>query len=124
MSNITIDELKDTIQKITKEYGEHAKRVLEESADIAADEAVKTLKSTSPKRSGKYAKSWAKKAELTVSGGPKRIVHVKKPHFRLTHLLEYGHATRSGGRTRAFPHIKPAEQEAIKRYEEELRKKL
>ena len=47
------------------------------------------------------------------------------PTYRLTHLLEYGHATRNGGRTRAFPHIKNVESwcktEFVKGVEEILK---
>ena len=32
-------------------------------------------------------------------------------YYNLTHLLEKGHPLRSGGRARAFPHIKPVEEE-------------
>lgn len=45
--------------------------------------------------------------------------------YRLTHLLEKGHATRNGGRTRAFPHIKYgdeyAKSELPKRIKEAIR---
>ncbi len=36
------------------------------------------------------------------------------------HLLEFGHALRKGGRTRAFPHIAPAEEKAAQILEKEV----
>ena len=47
---------------------------------------------------------------------------LKKPNYRLGHLLEYVHATRSGGRTRVIVHVKPAEKFASRLYLENLKK--
>lgn len=50
-----------------------------------------------------------------------QIWYVKKPFYRLAHLLEYGHALRNGERTRAFPHIKKNEERAAERLEKEIK---
>ena len=79
------------------------------SKTVAAD-AVKRLKSTSPKDTGDYAKGWRKKIN-TFNGYT--IYNVKKPG--LTHLLENGHIKRGGGRVAGITHIKPVEEEFSKK---------
>ena len=72
-------------------------------------EALTKVKAESPKRTGKYRKGWRidfRNRDGVISC----IVHQKEPTYRLTHLLEHGHRTKTGGRTKAQPHIQKVEK--------------
>ena len=102
------DTLKEYEKSVTQIYGECGKEI--------ADDVVKKLKMV---RFGKYdqhqySKSWAVKEEKGAMNTPYFIIYNKK-HYRLTHLLEYGHVIRDGtgrkvGEAGAIPHIKPMEE--------------
>lgn len=89
-------------------------------AEKVANDGVEMLKANSPKSpgGGKYAKSWTHKKV-----GKKFVIHNKK-HYRLTHLLEKGHAKVNGGRVNPRVHIAPAEDRVIEEFEDELRREL
>lgn len=94
-------------------------------ADNAAKRSAKRLKkkleNTSPKKGGGYSHSWRIKEVKSKTNGPSTYVVHNKEHYRLTHLLEYGHATKDGtGRVKAQPHIEPARDDEEKRFHEEL----
>lgn len=122
MANVSIDQLTAEIAKELSRYSQDVVEKVNVSSDKVGKAAVKQLKQTSPKRpgSGKYAKSWAIKTEPEVGQPHKRIVHVKPPHYRLTHLLEHGHAKRGGGRVEGKPHIRPAEEMVIQEFVAEV----
>lgn len=116
--------IKENLLEINQILGDYAKEVQEGISDKAievADECINKLKNTKGTykiRTGKYNKSWDKK----VTKGSNFVnvkVHNKK-HYRLTHLLENGHITRNGKRTKSFPHIAPVEDYGTKKYEKEV----
>lgn len=83
-----------------------------------AEEVVQMLKSAGDFRGNKYRKSW--KAEVTQRRlYTSAVVHNVK-HYRLTHLLEFGHAKQNGGRVRAFPHIEPINEKTAEMFEDKL----
>ncbi|HFI0150957.1 TPA: HK97 gp10 family phage protein [Streptococcus suis] len=106
-------EIADALADWSREIEEEVERIADE---VSAD-AVSTLKSTSPKDTGNYAKSWTRKK---LANGM-YVIHVKAPYHRLTHLLENGHVKVGGGRTRAQPHIKSVEESSIAEFESRIR---
>jgi len=120
MAKISVDQLAAEIAKGLAEYSQDVVEKVNVSSERVGKEAVKRLKQTSPKRYGNYAKSWTMKTEPEVGQPHTRIVHVKAPHYRLAHLLEYGHAKVGGGRVEGRPHIRPAEEEVIREFTREV----
>lgn len=123
MANIKIDGLADAIEDVLQEYSKVTQEAMQRAVDDTARDTVERLKETSPKApgGGAYAKSWAEKATGTKRAGVYQKTVYNKAHYRLTHLLEKGHATVNGERTAAQPHIAPAEEAAIEQFERELR---
>jgi len=120
------ESLDNEIAKILEEYGDEVSNAMTEAIEETAKEAQQSLKSFNHGRNPwkKYPKGWRimVKAERLYSWG---AVYNSK-EYRLTHLLEFGHATRNGGRTQEFPHIAEvnefAQSEVLKRLREKLEK--
>lgn len=125
--SIIVDNLANEIMKTLKEYKGVIEEDIIEAVDEVSKETVKDLKSTSQKgQRGLYKKSWNKKKEKFKNGYCGTVIY--SDEYRLTHLLEYGHALKRGGRTvgktRAFPHIKKAETNASQMLEEKIMKRI
>jgi hypothetical protein len=120
MANVSVDQLAAEIARGLAEYSQGVIEKVNVSSEKVGKAAVKKLKQTSPKKTGEYAKSWTMKTEPEVGQPHKRIVHVKAPHYRLTHLLEHGHAKVGGGRVEGIPHVRPAEEEVIREFTHEV----
>ena len=112
------EQLSQTIQNELEDYARDTTDTVKEAVRNAADYAVKELKETSPKRTGRYARSWRKSQIKETSSELEMSVHAG--FYQLTHLLENGHAKRGGGRVRAIPHIKPVEEKTVKKLEEDI----
>lgn len=128
MSKTTVDGLSKAIQKTLAEYEGVTIDSMKAAVDKASKEAVRELKSSSPNRTGAYAKSWAaKKARLTNKWAYQKTVY-NKEHYRLTHLLEKGHKVvgAKNGRTwvDARPHIEKVEQKAVETLVNEMKETL
>ncbi len=114
--------LADTVMKGMEEYAKLAAEDLKKDVQKAGKTVKQQIESTAPKKTGKYSKSWAVKKTRETSDSIQIVVHSKR--YQLTHLLEFGHAKRGGGRTRAFPHIAPAEQAGIEQLTRDIERDL
>lgn len=117
-----IEGLADAIAKELSEYSQDVTDALKEECVKVADETVSTLKMTSPKMTGKYARGWRQKTEYESKSDIR--VRVYNTVYMLTHLLENGHAKVNGGRVAGIPHIEPAEIEAATKLEEQVKVRL
>jgi hypothetical protein len=121
--NIKAEELESTLKQYLNEYQEEIGEDVKETTDNITKEAVKEIKKTSPRRKGTrknpYYKGWTKQTGKQNKGKYTVKIH-NKTNYQLTHLLEFGHATRNGKRTKAIPHIRPLEEKYNKIYEEKL----
>ena len=120
---IRIDELADTVMKGLKEYAQLVADDLKEDVKKAGKTVKQQIESTAPRKTGKYAKSWTVKKTRETSDSIQVVVHSKN-RYQLAHLLEHGHAKRGGGRTRAFPHIAPAEQAGTEQLMKDIERDL
>lgn len=124
MGNMRIkpEQLAETIRKELDDLAEDTTDTVKKAVQEAADTAVKELKATSPKKTGRYAKSWTQKKVKENSSGKEIVVHARR--YQLTHLLENGHAKRGGGRVAARVHIKPVEEKVSEKLESDIKRKI
>lgn len=104
-----VDSLADEIMKGLQEYAELADSEMKKAVKKTANEVKNEIRNNAPVRSGVYRKSWTVKKTAENSHRLEMTVHSKN-RYQLAHLLEKGHAKRSGGRVAGKPHIAPAEE--------------
>lgn len=119
-----LNQLTKEVNKTLMQYSRNCSEEVYKAAEEVAQATVDTLKTTGnyEDRTGKYRKGFAVKKQNHYTY-PSATVHNKV--YRLTHLLENGHMKANGkGRTKAFPHWKPAEEKAVKEFEDKVKDKL
>ena len=109
--------MKDFASQLTEamqQYSDVVSEEIEKALKDVGKQTVKKVKDLSPERTGhrikgadSYKRGWTAKVERQ-TGSVKVTVHNKQ--YQLTHLLEHGHRIKGGGKTKAQPHLAPAEQ--------------
>ena len=122
--NVSIDNMDDVIMKELEKYANLATDDMKDAVKDTAKSVKKDIESSAPVLTGRYKKSWRIKKIRENANSLDVLVHSSN-RYQLTHLLEFGHAKRGGGRVAGKPHIEPAaekgEQDLIKAIEEKLK---
>lgn len=120
---VRIDDLANEIMEGLQEYADLATDSMKAAVKKAGNTVKTDITANAPERTGRYAKSW--RAKTTKESATALEVTVYSPtRYMLAHLLEHGHAKRSGGRVAAIPHIAPAEQRGADELEREIERSL
>lgn len=127
-TEVKISDLDKVIMDALEDYKDGAKKVIAEVLPVVGQETAQELQSLSRskfKGSGAYAKGWkAQRDTRKRSKDSTAIVVLNKTHYRLTHLLENGHAKVNGGRVEGRPHISEAEKNAIDKSVKRIKDRL
>ena len=119
---VKTDEVGSAVGGILSQYTADVQYDIIKLTDETADKLKEQIKKGSPvdwrkvKRRGKYKRSWRVKTTRDDLYAYERTVHAGGKEYRLTHLLEFGHKTSRGNRTKAEPHIAPAAERIINEY--------
>lgn len=120
---VRIDGMAAAIMEGLTEYANLATDDLKAAVKKAGTTARKEIQANAPSDTGTYAKSWSVKNTKETSNTLEVTVYFRT-RYQLTHLLEFGHAKRGGGRVAGKSHIAPAEEKAVSELEQEITRKL
>ena len=143
---VSLENLDKALQSIINDYSREqadvGKKCCKRAARKMKKYSIAEANKQDIKRRPQYISKIATKKTFESHDSIKYKWYVKSPDYRLTHLLEHGHAIwnaggaslnraagvwhdgKPGGRSPAFPHIKPALDRMEKEYLEDLRRNL
>lgn len=111
------------MEKLLEEYSKEVDDACIKAVTQTARNTASLLRSTSPKKTGTYAKGWTVKREDEKTA----IVH-NRTRYMLTHVLNNGYAKRNQygtyGRVGGDGHIANAEQWGIQEFESAIERGL
>lgn len=116
--SISIDQLSEAVNRELTIYNQNVIDGVKKQAKKSMSQLVKRTKETAPvgNRKKHYKDSISSKKTSENDRSVSYAWYVKGSDYRLSHLLENGHALRNGGRTRGTHFIKNASDPIIAEY--------
>ena len=118
---VTLEGLGAALSEIIGDYADGVYATESKAVTYSTKQALRQVKANSGRFGSKYAGGWRSKVErtnITAHG------YVANQRPGLPHLLEKGHAKRNGGRTSAYPHVLPVQEEVNRVLMEQLEEGL
>ena len=115
---IQINDFSSYMADLIAEFGDEAVKANETAIRKVAKDVTKELRSAGSYGGSKYRKAIG--AEIKTSRIGVEAVVGSKTLPGLTHLLEFGHAKKNGGRTKAFNFIAPINDTVEAKYMKEM----
>ena len=125
-SNVGINDFASALMAELQSYTAEVTEGVKRAVDVVAEEVNQEIKNNVAftERRGWYLKSFRIKTSYENRFNKRKTWYVANGQYRLTHLLEKGHALRNGGRSQAFPHIQYGDELAKRRLEELAREAI
>lgn len=122
MSNISIDQLGDAIMAQLNSFESNVREGVKKAVDETMDEMVRETKANAQARpgSGRYKRKISATVGENTLMKYSKVWHVKKPDYRLAHLLDKGHKLRNGRRYEGNQHVTNAEHRAVETFQRKL----
>lgn len=127
---IKVSQLEKAIMNCLETYSDEVITAAKSAVDEISDEALKIVKDHAPadkrksRRKGKYKRSLKIRTMYESVTEKKNVIYASGDEYRLTHLLENGHALTKGGRTAPQPHFKYGDDYINKEFPERIAKRI
>lgn len=116
--SVSVGQLSEAINRELTLYGKDVMNGVKKEAKKSMDQLVKETKATAPvgKRKKHYKDSIKSRKVSENYRSVSYLWYVDGPDYRLSHLLENGHALRNGGRVDGTHFIKNASDPILQQY--------